>query len=131
MFVSYRYLFYINICFNDYLRHRAVQARHGPGSLYTNTECTKKGNRLSFSFYILPDSSGAQLSEPKLALTCRTKTKAYNGSSCQRARQNRKRSRVKRNWKNEKLGRLHQRRKALEGKALLPSARVMEGKKSK
>ena len=46
------------------------------GRVYSNAKCAKKGNRLSF-FFVLPDSSGAQLREPKLALNELTKIEAY------------------------------------------------------
>ena len=51
-----------------------MQARHGPGA---HQRLVNKKGQPVIIFFVLPDSSGAQLREPKLALTKPTKIEAY------------------------------------------------------
>ena len=59
---------------SDCLRHRAMQARRGPGA---HSRLVHEKGLPVIIFFVLPDSSVAQLREPKLALTKLTKNEAY------------------------------------------------------
>ena len=67
-----------------------MQARHGPGAHYRLVH--EKGVT-GYHFFVLPDSSGAQLREPKLALTKLTTIEAYIQFANEKSAASRMRSR--------------------------------------
>ena len=53
------------------------QCKHDMGQVYSTLTLSAQKRITGYHFFVFPDSSGAQLGEPKLVLTKRTKIENY------------------------------------------------------